>query len=312
MVFVNNVEYSSFITDIKQQIDTTELSVFTKKTIYTALNKINKVTENTFTKEVMEVLHKKLSDNVNSKHTFIASIKSIIKNTNLKNTLSKTELSLIDAEFIRLKEMKENKQYTPTATDKQEDRHIPFKNLKLILNDNKNKLTELEFLTYALYTYQEPLRADYNAIKILNDKYDIDDLDTEENYYSIKDNKFIMYEYKSKNINQKPIVFNPPADLQKIIIKSLKSIPRQYLIYNEKIGSVNKPITANFLSHKIQDISKKLFNEVPISINDFRHSWATENNLQTKSYSEVKASADKMGHSVQTANLIYKKEYKNP
>lgn len=310
MVFVRDIEYSSFIADIKEQIENTELSAFTKKTIKTTLNKINNSTQDTFTKNVIDTLHNKLSQNINSKHTFIATVKSIIKNTNLKNTLTKTELDLIENEFMKMKEQKENRDFTPTATDKQNDRHIPFKQLKETLIKNKDKLTELEFLTYALYTYQEPLRADYNAIRILNGKYHIDDLDNAENYYSTKDNKFIMFEYKTAKLKTEPNVFSAPKDLQKLIQQSIKETPRQYLIYNEHIGSVNKPITANLLSHKIQDISKKLFNEIPISINDIRHSFSTENNLQTKPYNEVKASADRMGHSVSTANLLYKKEYK--
>ena len=87
MVFKRIFEYSPFITDLKEQIEKTELSVFTKKTITTTLNKINTSTKDTFIKEVMNVLNNKLTDNVNSKHTFIATIKSIIKNTNLKTTL---------------------------------------------------------------------------------------------------------------------------------------------------------------------------------------------------------------------------------
>ena len=310
MVFVRKIEYSDFITDLKEQIHKTQLSTFTKTTLNTTLNKINKAKRDTFMKEFINVLNNKLTDNINTKYTFVSTIKSIIKNTHLKDSLTTPELELIDNEFLKLKELKTNRDYTPVATDKQSDRHIPFKQLKETLIKNKDKLTELDFLIYALYTYQPPLRADYNAIRILNGKYDINKLDRKENYYSVKDNKFIMYEYKTAKIDQEPIVFTPPTDLQKLIVNSLKQTPREYLIYNERVGSVNKSVSANFLGHKIQFISNELF-KIPISITDIRHSWATENNLQTKPYNELKAAADIMGHSVQIANLLYKKEYKN-
>ena len=310
MVFVRKIEYTDFVKDLKEQLDKTQLSTFTKTTLNTTLNKLNTATKNTFMKEVINVLNNKLTDNINTKYTFVATVKSIIKNTELKNILTKTELELIEAEFLKLKELKTNKDYTPTATDKQNDRHIPFKELRKKLNAEKDKLTQLDFLTYALYTYQEPLRADYNAVRILNGKYDINDLDHKENYYSIKDNKFIMYEYKTSKIDQEPNVFTAPKDLQKLITNSLKRTPREYLIYNEHIGSVNKPVSANFLGHKIQFISNILF-KIPISITDIRHSYASENGLDKRPYSEVKKSADKMGHSVSVNQLLYKKEYKN-
>ena len=310
MVFVRKIEYTDFVKDLKEQLDKTQLSTFTKTTLNTTLNKLNTATKNTFMKEVINVLNNKLTDNINTKYTFVATVKSIIKNTELKNILTKTELELIEAEFLKLKELKTNKDYTPTATDKQNDRHIPFKELRKKLNAEKDKLTQLDFLTYALYTYQEPLRADYNAVRILNGKYDINELDKSENYYSVKDNKFIMYEYKTSKIDQEPNVFTAPKDLQKLITNSLKRTPREYLIYNEHIGSVNKPVSANFLGHKIQFISNILF-KIPISITDIRHSYASENGLDKRPYSEVKKSADKMGHSVHTNTLLYKKEYKN-
>ena len=310
MVFKRDFVYSPFITDLKEQIENTELSVFTKKTLATSFNKINNSTKDTFTKDVMDVLKNKLTDNINSKHTFITTIKSIIKNTNLKINLKKVELDLIENEFAKLKELKENKDHTNVATEKQNERHMSFKEMKSVLNKNKDTLSKLDFLTYALYVYQEPLRADYNAVKILKNEYNITELDHEQNYYSVKDNKFIMFEFKTNTIKQNANVFTAPKDLQKLITSSLSETPRQFLIYNENVGSVNKPVSANYLSHKIQAISKMIY-DIPISINDIRHSYVEENNLDTKSYSQVKKSALKMGHSPETANLIYKKTYNN-
>jgi hypothetical protein len=310
MVFVRKIDYTDFVKDLKDQLDKTKLSTFTKTTLNTTLNKINTATKDTFTKEVINVLNNKLTDNINTKYTFVATIKSIIKNTQLKDILTKTELELIENEFLKLKELKTNKDYTPTATDKQNDRHIPFKELRVKLDSHKDKLTQLDHLTYALYTYQPPLRADYNAVRILNDKYSVNELDRKENYYSVKDNKFIMYEYKTSKIDQEANVFTAPKDLQKLITDSLKRTPREYLIYNENIGSVNRPVSANFLGHKIQFISNELF-KIPISITDIRHSYASENGLNTRPYNEVEKSAKIMGHGLTTNQLLYKKEYKN-
>jgi hypothetical protein len=78
---VNNLEYSNYILSILEAINKTELSDYTKKTIKSNLNKVYNATKTTFIKDVISEFSK--IENVNSIHTFLGAIKSVIKNVEL-------------------------------------------------------------------------------------------------------------------------------------------------------------------------------------------------------------------------------------
>ena len=312
---VNNLEYSNYILVIIEAVNKTELSEYTKKTIKSNLNKIYNATKTTFIKDVISEFSK--IENVNSRHTFLGAIKSVIKNVELN--ISEKDMKKINDLFLIIKLKKEKNELETQANTKQQNRYISYSELaKLtdVIEDEEDKLY------YGLYTYQPPLRADYNAIYIIDDTLtkpaqDIETLDNNKNYYSVKTNTFIINEYKTARAN-KPIIFNPPTKLKNLIIRSLEKTPRAVLLYNH-IRGVNYPITPNYLSKRIAHISTLILkNNIEIaeenkaiSINDLRHLFIAENNYETTNdIEELYKNAYLMGHTINTAQKIYKKDYK--
>lgn len=311
---VNNLEYSNYILSILEAINKTELSEYTKKTIKSNLNKVYNATKTTFIKDVISEFSK--IENVNSRHTFLGAIKSVIKNVELN--INEKDLKKINDLFLLIKLKKEKNDLTTQANTKQQNRYISYAELA----DLTDKLEDTEDkLYYGLYTYQPPLRADYNAIYIIDNTLtkqaeDIEALDNNKNYYSVKTNQFIINEYKTARTHGR-IIFKPPTKLKNLIIKSLEDKPRAVLLYNH-IRGVNYPITPNYLSKRIAHISTIILKDnikiadenKAISINDLRHLFIEENNFETTNdIEELLNNAYKMGHHISTATNIYKKDY---
>lgn len=312
-------KYSKFITAILSAVNETELSNQTKLTIKSNLNKLPQATAKTFTNEVVKVF--KSIENINSKHTFIGIIKIVLKNVDLQ--LKPNELEVIEDLFKHIKNIKEKKQQQAKLNTKQEDRYITTYSE---LVKQTERLDGLDKLYYALYTYTPPLRLDYNAIYIIDDSLtkpatDISELDNNTNYYSVKNNTFIINEYKKlKTAEPKPIIFQAPTKLKNLIVKSLEETPRKVLLYNGFKNTKNTPITPSYLSNRIKELSTALLADVEvkneddrrIGVNDIRHLFLTEfyKDYDTtdhieKHYEDV---AKRMGHSVKVAYQLYAKD----
>ena len=312
-------KYSKFITSILSAVNETELSNQTKLTIKSNLNKLPQATAKTFTNEVVKVF--KSIENINSKHTFIGIIKIVLKNVDLQLKLN--ELEVIEDLFKHIKNIKEKKQQQAKLNTKQEDRYITTYSE---LVKQTERLDGLDKLYYALYTYTPPLRLDYNAVYIIDDSLtkpatDISELDNNTNYYSVKNNTFIINEYKKlRTAEPKPIIFQAPTKLKNLIVKSLEETPRKVLLYNGFKNTKNTPITPSYLSNRIKELSTALLADVEvkndddrrIGVNDIRHLFLTEfyKDYDTtdhieKHYEDV---AKRMGHSIRTAYMIYAKE----
>jgi hypothetical protein len=310
MVYTSKAVYSPLIKSLKEQIEATTLSPFSIRTINTTLNKINnvddKITNKNFTPAVL-LLNKEIT-NPNSKHTFFGCLKSILKHTDLSSKIKPNEVKMIEKLFEVNRIEAEAYISNPTPNEKQQERHIPYKQLtEATKKASKELLTELERLAYALYTYQPPLRLDYDAVKLIDNS---DETDTKTNTYNYETNTFMINEYKTAKVKAEPIVFQPPKALQKLILNSITDTPRAYLLYNENSG-VNRPMTANMLGHFIQRISKKLF-DIPISVSDIRHSFIAENNIHnTDDIELLYKNAYQMGHTYRVATNIYRKNYED-
>ena len=308
MVYTSNAVYSPLIKSLKEQIEATALSPFSIRTINTTLNKINKIddkiTSKNFTPAVL-LLNKEIT-NPNSKHTFFGCLKSLLKHTDLSSKLKANEVKMIEKLFEVNRIEAEAYVSNPTPNEKQQERFIPYKQLtEATKKASKDTLTDLERLAYALYTYQPPLRLDYDAVKLITND---DETDTKTNTYNYETNTFTINEYKTAKVKAQPIIFQPPKALQKLIYQSISDTPRAYLLYNENSG-VNRPMTANMLGHFIQYISKKLF-DVPVSVSDIRHSFIAEHNIHnTDDIELLYKNAYQMGHSYRVATNIYRKNY---
>jgi sulfur relay (sulfurtransferase) DsrC/TusE family protein len=309
-------KYSKFILSILSAINETELSTQSKLTIKSNLNKIATATHKTFIRDIVSVV--KTIENINSQYTFLGVVKMILKNIDLQ--LTEKDVAIVEELFKHIKNIKEKKQAQTKLNPKQEARYI-------VSYSDLVKLTErldgLDKLYYALYTYTPPLRLDYNAVYIIDTDLTkpatkINDLNNNTNYYSVKNNTFIINEYKASS-SKEPIIFQAPTKLKNLIIKSLNDTPRKVLLYNGFKNTPNTPITPSYLSNRIKEISEAILADVEVKkdedrrvgITDMRHLFLTEfyKDYETtdhieKHYEDV---AKKMGNSVKTAYMIYAK-----
>jgi hypothetical protein len=312
----NGVVDSKFIMSLMNAINETELSTQSKLTIRSNLNKIAKATRKTFISDIKNTIDK--IENNNSKHTFIGVMKMIVKNVELNMT--DAELNVIEEIFKRIRNVRDKAQMQEKLNKKQEARYITTYS---DLVKQTERLDGLDKLYYALYTYTPPLRLDYNAVYIIDDSLtqpatSINDLDKKTNYYSVKNNTFIINEYKTSN-SKEPIIFQAPTKLKNIIINSLEETPRKVLLYNGFKNTKNTPITPSYLSNKIKEISEALLADVDvkneddrrIGVTDIRHLYLTEfyKDYATTDHIEehYEAVAKKMGNSVRTSYMIYAK-----
>ncbi len=312
----NGVVDSKFIMSLMNAINETELSTQSKLTIRSNLNKIAKATRKTFISDIKNTIDK--IENNNSKHTFIGVMKMIVKNVELNMTDS--ELNVIEEIFKRIRNVRDKAQMQEKLNKKQEARYITTYSE---LVKQTERLDGLDKLYYALYTYTPPLRLDYNAVYIIDDSLtqpalSINELDKKTNYYSVKNNTFIINEYKTSN-SKEPIIFQAPTKLKNIIINSLEETPRKVLLYNGFKNTKNTPITPSYLSNKIKEISEALLADVDvkneddrrIGVTDIRHLYLTEfyKDYATTDHIEehYEAVAKKMGNSVRTSYMIYAK-----
>ena len=313
----NGVVDSKFIMSLMNAINETELSTQSKLTIRSNLNKIAKATRKTFISDIKNTIDK--IENNNSKHTFIGVMKMIIKNIELNMT--DAELKVIEELFKHIRNVRDTAQMQKKLNKKQEARYITTYSE---LVKQTERLDGLDKLYYALYTYTPPLRLDYNAVYIIDDSLtqpatNIKDLDSNTNYYSVKNNTFIINEYKTSKSNN-PIIFQAPTKLKNLIAKSLEEKPRKVLLYNGFKNTKNTPITPSYLSNRIKELSEALLKHIEvkndddrrIGINDLRHlylsefykDYATTDHIE-EHYEEV---AKLMGHSIRTAYMIYAKD----
>jgi hypothetical protein len=306
------------------EINKSKLSDVSKKTIKSTFNKLS-IPSNKSPKDFVNTIYLKLKDidKLNSQHTLLAHIKSILKNTTLKNDLTDDDIREIDNLFLKFKTLKEQTDDNFEANEKQNNNYISYDELVNHYKKVKDKMNWKHRLIYGLYVLQPPLRADYGDVKIIintDDDVDDDDLtsDKTQNYYLVHKSTFIINQYKSNKVMDKngklvhkPLVFEVNEEVADLIYDSLKASidygePREYLIEDQ----YGKPMSANALSKMIIAISKKYY-DMPISINDIRHIYSSRFLLQNEDVSieTILEDATALGHSVQVHLKKYMKNY---
>jgi hypothetical protein len=293
---------SDFMMNLLNEINKTSLSKFSIVAITTTIKKLGESEPTTFLKDLKNLIEK--TENLNSKYTILAHTTSLFKHTSITKQIKDEEIKEIVKLYQSYGKLKKEKMYQTTPSIKQTDRFLDYEELKKATDKMPSSLDKL---ILALYTYQPPLRSDYNSIKIINGKYDELNFSNSQNYYTLKDNTFHINEFKTSD-KYGTIKNKAPIKLKNLIVKSLTDEPRDYLIYNQKKQTINEPITANYLGHEIQRITEKLFNK-PISINDIRHSFINKYNVDNTDIKTVLNNAKNMGHSIITANMVYKKHF---
>ncbi len=317
---------TKYLEIIKKEIDETELSAVSKKVIKSTINKIQKFNEDEYKNpnDLIKVIKTflKNNENLNTSHTFIAHIKSILKHTTLKDMISETDQNEIEKLFLKYKNLKERKDDAEEPSKKHQENFIPYDELVKKYKQVKDKLNWKDKLMYGLYILQPPLRADYGDVKLILDSDDTDYSDINENYFLIDKMKMIINQYKSNKVMNKdgefihkPLIFDVDDDVYDLIYDSVKlgieefGEMRTYLI-EDRFG---KPMKPNTLSKNITRISMSLFGK-PIGIQEIRTIYCSRFQLQDEdcAIETLIADAGKMGHSISVHIKKYMKNYLKP
>jgi hypothetical protein len=314
---------------IKKEIDETGLSVVSKKVIKSTLIKIEKMNktsgneyENANDLIKLIKLFLKNNENLNTSHTFIAHIKSVLKHTTLKDMISEVDRKEIDYLFLKYKNLKEKKDDSDEPSKKHQDNYIPYDDLVKKYNQVKDKLNWKDKLMYGLYVLQPPLRADYGDVRLILDSDDIDYSDIKVNYFLIDKSRFIINQYKSNKVIDKngqfihkPLIFDVDEEVYDLIYESIEvrlneeGEMREYLI-EDRFG---KPMQSNTLSKNITRISMLLFGK-KIGIQEIRTIYCSRFQLQDEdcSIESIILDSTRMGHSISTHIKKYMKLYVKP
>ena len=314
---------TKYLEIIKKEIDETELSAVSKKVIKSTINKIQKFNEDEYKNpnDLIKVIKTflKNNENLNTSHTFIAHIKSILKHTTLKDMISETDQNEIEKLFLKYKNLKERKDDAEEPSKKHQENFIPYDELVKKYKQVKDKLNWKDKLMYGLYVLQPPLRADYGDVKLILDSDETDYSDINENYFLIDKMKMIINQYKSNKVMNKdgefihkPLIFDVDDDVYDLIYDSVKlgieefGEMRTYLIEDRFV----KKMKPNTLSKNITRISMSLFGK-PIGIQEIRTIYCSRFQLQDEdcSIETILEDAGKMGHSISVHLKKYMKNY---
>ena len=320
---------TKYLEVIKKEIDETELSAVSKKVIkstITKIEKMNKTSEDKYKNpdDLIKLikLFLKNNENLNTSHTFIAHIKSVLKHTTLKDMISETDQKEIENLFLKYKNLKERKDDAEEPSKKHQENYIPYDDLVKKYKQVKDKLNWKDKLMYGLYVLQPPLRADYGDIKLILDSDETDYSDINENYFLIDKMRFIINQYKSNKVMNKngdfihkPLIFDVEEDVYDLIYDSIEvrlkedGEMRTYLI-EDRFGKKMKP---NTLSKNITRISMLLFGKA-IGIQEIRTIYCSRFQLQDEecSIESIIADSKRLGHSVKTHIKKYMKLYVKP
>jgi hypothetical protein len=288
-----------FLEAIKLEIDDIDVSDASKMNYKTAINKLVNVSKQTIYEGIIDILNS--INNTNSKHTFISQIKSLCKHIpDFKNLFTEMQIKHINELFDELRYKKFEQNTNREQTDKQRERTISWSKLHTAIDRLTNPI---EKMIIGLYVLQAPLRSDYGDVRILHSK-DVDNIKELQNIYVYDTGEMIISQFKTSNSHD-PIVWIVNDKIKRLIDDTNPS-EREYLIFNYNKMTKNKPVSSNYLGHKIQEIMNRLFNQ-RISINDLRHSFVAEFNITNTEYTQVLRNAELMGSSVTTQIAHYMK-----
>ena len=158
------------------------------------------------------------------------------------------------------RELNKRKLKSRTKTESEDRNWIPKSKLDETFDsifknkEDLNKKQLLDLVLLGLYTKQPPRRNDYRNMLILYNNEDYNELSNDLNYYNINTGEFIFNVYKTSN----------RYGTQRINIKDpdLKDILEYYIdLYNPKYLLGNRIFKSDNYSHKLRNMSKKLFNK---------------------------------------------------
>lgn len=170
----------------------------------------------------------------------------------------------------------------------------------------KNNKVNLQYLILCLYTYQPPIRGDYDDMQVM--KGSKPTKKTENNYlwYNGKTKKYtiilnddkVSSTYAHRN---HPDIKIESVELNEIIKESLKAYPRRYIL--SLLRNPDEPLGYQNFRRILQDIWKEEGKAIGVDI--LRSAYITNFYSKRPTTKERKALAVKMRHSVNTADSVY-------
>jgi hypothetical protein len=262
---------TKYLDILKNEIDDSNLALTSKKVIKSTINKIQKFNDNEPNQLIISIQSfLNNNDNVNTSHTFIAHIKSLLKHTSLENMINENDKNDIHNLFIKYKNLKQKKENDEEINQKFQDNFIPYDTILNHYNKVKDNMFWKDKLMYGLYILQPPINADYGNVKMIlqSDKEVYDDIT--HNYFLLDRSQLIINIYTNNKVMgidglliHKPILININAEVYDLIYESLCveltefGNLRDYLIEDNR----GKPMKLNALYKNISRIGKRLYNK---------------------------------------------------
>lgn len=177
-------------------------------------------------------------------------------------------------------------------SERQKKGYIPFDSIR----EKIKKLSKgsVERMLIAMYTLIEPLRADYNRLKIYKGAKVPDD-NTEDNWLLLKNARtMIMHIGEHKTVKTHGVIErNLPTLLQSEIKTFLFDKPDRNYLFQERDG---KPFSANAFSQWANRKFRQIFN-IPLTITIIRHAFINTLDLNNLSQHQRNEIAKNMAHS---------------
>ena len=183
-------------------------------------------------------------------------------------------------------------------SERQLQSYVPWKTI-LQKRDALDKSSD-NYLILCMYTMIEPARADYNCLRIFIGEPTQAQIAEYPNHLIIADRSIILVlnEFKSKSKSRSLPEYRRtlPTPLQRVIIKSLKRTPREFLIVSQKTG---KPFTPHAYTVYVDRILSKILGD-HVSINTLRHSFVNHLDFNNMSPEDLEQTAHYMMHNLHT------------
>lgn len=270
----------------------TELSAKTLETYANSIKRLESITDAEFND------HKAITDAIEGSR-YAASSKNLMYCALLRQTINGMAQQAYKAMIQKYKDARNAKADDQTPTEEQKAKFVPWSELVTIQAKAKEEMDThphdkeyaINYLIVCLYTMTEPMRVDYNDMKIMKgDKL----IPANGNLCVLKKQRgyFLFREFKTEKAIGSLQVEMPPALLEVVRAYVTKYTPT-YLLTTKN----GEPMTEATLSARIINVFSH-FTGKKVGVTMIRHAWSSEYHKNSPALKEQKQKAKNMGHSV--------------
>jgi integrase len=220
---------------------------------------------------------------------YVTAILTLFKNTTLKTKLT-YEHGLWLGWSAKLREKREARYDNLVMSERQESGFVPYDEL-IRIRDTLPK-DSMDYLLICMYTMIPPLRADFNAVKILYDIPSKEITTQYPNYLAINKRTgamtLVIKEFKTATRGTKPLQETLPKELTEVIKESLEAHPRDFLFVNKKGQPMSDHSYTTWGHYRLQKVYG-----TNVTFNSFRRAKATTVDMN-KTPAQRKEVASKM------------------